>query len=496
MSDAESLHEVLEYYSSWLEFNRDFLRVPGIQVAVYAEGAIAFSAAYGSADVENDVPLTEQHLFQLASHSKTFTATAVMQLVEQGRLRLDDEVGQHVTEIAGTPVGKRTLRDVLAHAGGVTRDGPDGDFWQLTRPFPDRDSLLEVLRQDASAVMPENEQFKYSNIAYGAVGLVIESATGTSYHDHVRTAIVEKLGLSNLAPELDPGRRADYVTGYTGLWYAPRRVPIDLADTGALASAAGFCGNARDLVTYFSAHLPGDERLLTDKSKREMRHPLWQLGQDEWPRYGIGMQVDKVGERQLLGHGGGYPGHVTSTWADADAGIVVAVLTNASDGPSHQLAGGFYKLRDLAQSKERPEPTAELSRFTGRYANLWGVRDIVQLGGRLYGIVPTSADPSAGITRLEPDGDTLKVVEGPGLGAYGEYHRFTFDADGKVESYRDAGGLLTLPFDRFTLPERVTAPARSAQSAPARSATAGARPDHLRRSTGSGRGGSRGRSPR
>jgi CubicO group peptidase (beta-lactamase class C family) len=440
--DPDNLREVLTYYDSWLAFNQNYQRVPGVQAAVYAAGGVAFSAAYGLADVENAVPLTDQHLFRIASHSKTFTATAVFQLVEQGKVRLDDKVGQHVTEIVGTPLGERTVRDLLAHAGGVTRDSTESDWWQLAADFPDRDQLLDVLRQESSAVLEENDRFKYSNIGYGLLGLVVEQASGTSYNGYVQTAIVDKLGLSGLGPELDPARSSEYAAGYSALSYAQERRPIDHVDTRALAAATGFYANARDLVTYFSAHLPGDERLLTDKSKRQMQHPLWQTGDQDWPKYGFGLQLNKVGEQELFGHGGGYPGHITRSLVDGKAGIAVSVLTNTIDGPAQQLAEGFFKLRDLALSKERPERGAELSRFTGRYANLWGVNDIALLGGRLYSINPTGADPSADVVSLEADGDTLKVVDGPGYGSYGECYRFTFDADGRVESLRNAGGLL------------------------------------------------------
>ncbi len=133
---THSVTEALAYYDSWLAFNQRYQRVPGVQVAVYAEDAIAFSAAYGLADVENDVPLTDQHLFRIASHSKTFTGTAIFQLVEQGRLRLDDKVSQHVTEIVGTSVGERTVRELLAHAGGLTRDSLDANWWQLVLGLP------------------------------------------------------------------------------------------------------------------------------------------------------------------------------------------------------------------------------------------------------------------------------------------------------------------------------------------------------------------------
>ncbi|TCC53207.1 serine hydrolase [Kribbella capetownensis] len=456
-SDSENLREVLAYYDTWLAFNQRFQRVPGVQAAVYAGDGVAFSAAYGMADVEDDVPLTEQHLFRIASHSKTFTATAVFQLVEQGRLRLDDKASQHVTEILGTPLGERTVRELLAHAGGVTRDSDAADWWQLQTKFPDRDELLEVLRQESSAVTPENERFKYTNIGYGLLGLVVEAASGTSYTSYVQTAIVDKLGLSGLGPELDPARLTEYAAGYSALSYAPDRVPIEHVDTRALASATGFFGNARDLVTYFSAHLPGDDRLLTDKSKREMQHPLWQTSQDDWPRYGLGLQIAKTGDRRLIGHGGGYPGHITRSMFDRSAGIAVSVLTNAIDGPAGQLAEGFFRLLDLAESKERPGDAADLARFTGRYANLWGVTDIVQLGGRLYVLDPAQGNPADKPTVLEADGDTLLVTEDAGSGVYGQRYVFTFDADGRPETIRAAIGLQLQPIDRFTLPPRVTA---------------------------------------
>jgi CubicO group peptidase (beta-lactamase class C family) len=446
--------EALAYYDSWLAFNQRYQRVPGVQVAVYVEDSIAFSASYGLADVENDVPLTDQHLFRIASHSKTFTGTAIFQLVEQGRLRLDDKVSQHVTEIVGTPVGERTVRELLAHAGGVTRDSLDASWWQLSTAFPDRDQLLEVLRDESSAVIAENERFKYSNIGYGLLGLVVEAASGTPYNSYVQTAIVDKLGLSGLGPELDPARLTEYAAGYSALTYADTRVPIEHVDTRALASATGFFGNARDLVTYFSAHLPGDDRLLSDKSKREMQHPLWTTGADEKARYGLGLAVNKVGDREVFGHGGGYPGHITRTLVDPEHRIVVSVLTNAIDGPASQFAEGLFRLLDLAESKDRGE--GDLHRFTGRFANLWGVTDFVVIGGRLYATDPSSPNPADEPQPLEADGDTLRVTGGNGYGSYGESYRFTFDANGAVETVHGSSGLSLEPIETFTLPERVT----------------------------------------
>ncbi|MEV6284305.1 serine hydrolase domain-containing protein [Kribbella sp. NPDC051770] len=454
--DDRSLTEVLAYYDTWLAFNQRYQRVPGVQAAVYAGERVAFSSAYGSADVEGGVALTTDHLFRIASHSKTFTATAVLQLVEQGRLRLDDKASAHVTEIVGTPLGDRTLRDLLSHAGGVTRDSLEADFWQLATPFPDREHLLAVLRADTSAVLEDNDRFKYSNIGFGLLGLVIEAVTGTSYNEHVQTAVVNKLGLAGLGPELDPARSTEYAVGYSAYAYADQRVPIEHVDTRALAAATGFYGTAHDLVSYWSAHLMGDERLLSDASKRQMQHGLWRTMEEDGPKYGLGLMINQVAKRDVFGHGGGYPGHITRSMVDAERRIAVAVLTNAIDGPAAQLAEGVLKLIDLAVSKERGE--GDLARFTGRFANLWGVMDIALLGGRLYQIDPTGADPTAEPTELSPSGDSaVRVTSGSGYGGFGEDLRFEFDADGKVAEVRGASGLVSRPIEQYSLPEKVTA---------------------------------------
>jgi CubicO group peptidase (beta-lactamase class C family) len=451
--DAENLKEALAYYDRWLAFNQRYQRIPGVQAAVWAENAVAFSAAYGQADLEQGVELTEQHLFRIASHSKTFTATALLQLAEQGKLRLDDVVSTHVTEIAGTPLADRTIRDLVSHAGGVSRDSEEADFWQLGGTFPDREHLLRVVKEPGSAVLTGNDRFKYSNIGFGLLGLVIEAVTGTSYNEFVQTAIVGKLGLTGLGPDLDPARVSEYAFGYSSLAYADQRVPIDHIGTGALASATGFFGNARDLVSYWSAHLPGDERLLTDASKRQMQHPWWTTTSTDWPKYGLGLMVSKVGDRELIGHSGGFPGHISLSLVDTGRRVAVSVLTNAIDGPARQLTETAFKLIDLACSKPRGD-AAGLERFTGRYASLWGVMDIVVLGGRLYATDPSRPDPAEDPTTLEPEGDALRITGGSGYGAIGETYRFTFGPDGSVESVRGSSGL-SRPLDAFTLPDVV-----------------------------------------
>jgi CubicO group peptidase (beta-lactamase class C family) len=210
MTEVSRSHvtDACTYLDSWLAFRCRTDRVPGVQAAVLHDDEVVLSIAHGVSNTSTGAPLTDDHLFRIASHSKTFTATAIMQLVEQGTVRLDDTVVRWVPEVASSSIAAVTVRELLSHAGGVVRDGWDGDFWQLWRTFPDRTELLRVANDDA-AVLPRNERFKYSNVGYSLLGLVIEAATGESYGAYVTEDSGDRLGLLDSGPALDPARSGD-----------------------------------------------------------------------------------------------------------------------------------------------------------------------------------------------------------------------------------------------------------------------------------------------
>jgi len=445
-----SIRAAAAYIDSWLAFRQRYLRVPGVQAAILVEDELVLSTAHGHADVASATELTPTHLFRIASHSKTFTATAVMQLVESGAVRLDDPLKSHLPWITGAPkVADISVREVLGHASGLFRDGDDGDFWQLTRPFPDEDELRALIT-DESAILPPNERFKYSNIGYSLLGLVIAAAAGIPYNDYVTRNIVERLELRDTYPELAAERIADYATGYTGISYRADRIPIDHVDTRGMSAATGFTSTAADVCRYAAAHFFGDDRLIGDASKRLMQHQEWTVDEGGKDGYGLGLGINTVGERRLVGHGGGYPGHSTRTMLDPKERIAVSVLTNAIDGPAQELADGVFKLIDLAE-KSTDEPVgADADRFCGRFANIWGVIDIARLGDQLLVLSPARPDPaeSPSELRVESD-DRLRVVKSLGYGAPGEAYQFDFDGDA-VRSINGAGGMTFYPIESFT----------------------------------------------
>jgi CubicO group peptidase (beta-lactamase class C family) len=448
--DSERLREGVGYADRWIGYQQQLQEIPGLVLAVRYRDNLLLCRGYGFADVERQIAMTPQHIFRIASHSKTFTATAIMQLVERGKLRLDDPLGAYIPWLRGGPA-QATIRQALNHSAGVIRDGSDADFWQLDRPFPTATGLQGM----AEEILPANDRFKYSNIGFSLLGLVIEAASGTPYNDYVSEHIVRRLDLPDTGPETHEGIQDRLVAGYPPRLPGLPQQPIPDVPTGAMSAATGFYSTAEDLCRYASAHFLGNEELLSDASKREMQQPYWEVDGTEGGHYGLGFSVGYVGKRRTVGHGGSFPGHATRTMFDPKDGLAVVVLTNRTGAPAEGLAQQVIKILDYALDGPPGVPdesVADLDRFTGRFGNLWGVTDIVRFGGRLVALAPNDPEPAKNATELEVvDGDTLRIGKTNGYGSPGETVRYSRSPDGTltkivfggVTSYPDvAAGLV------------------------------------------------------
>jgi D-alanyl-D-alanine carboxypeptidase len=446
IADGNPLRAGVAYADRWLEYRRESRDLPGLVAAVQHHGEPLLSKGYGFACLESATAMTPRHVFRIASHSKTFTATAIMQLVEQGRLRLDDRASAYLPWLASDV----TPRQLLNHAAGVIRDGHDADFWQVQAPFPDRDRLRAIA--EGGTIFDPNHTFKYSNIGYGLLGLVIEAVTGGSYNEYVTARIVDRLQLPDTGPEVHAGLTDRLVTGYTTSRFGvPRRaVPLEV-DTQALSPATGFYSTAEDLCRYAAAHLPGDTTLLSDASKREMQQPYWSVEQAD-EHYGLGFSVRQIGKRRMVGHGGGFPGQSTRTLFDPADGLIVVVLSNSTGlgGQAAPVAETIVKIVDFALEKaSAPEVAVAPERFTGRFVNLGGVIDVAAFGNALVLLGPEADNPVERVTDVEVvDADTLRITGGGGYGAPGEPVRYIRDAAGSTERIV-VGGVSSYPVEAF-----------------------------------------------
>ncbi|MFX4272784.1 serine hydrolase domain-containing protein [Propionibacteriaceae bacterium Y1685] len=507
--DADAVRSVAAILPEWLESIRATRQLTGIQVAIWHRGELVTEVAVGPADAVQGIELQTTHRIRIASHSKMFCSLAVLALAERGDLRLDDQLGERVPELADAPVADVTIRDLLSHSAGLTRDDTDARWWQLDRPFPTRDELIEIARTRAVVTDP-GLHLQYSNIGYGLLGLVIESVTGQPFDQAVRELVLDPVGTDGIGPDLPadaPGPEDPYgfAAGHSPLAHGDRRI-VEQIPTNALAAATGFWATAGAIAT-FAGRVLCDGDLLADRWRREMRRRVWTVGESS--HYALGLQQGELHGFAGIGHSGGFPTALTRTWAIPSERLVVSVLGTSVDAPSTDLANRILGLLALAGGRPSPgadsvegeaalggagagrprpdalaeQPTIHLADrdlpapalaevLSGSYASLWGRVRLAVLGGRLFQVDETGTDQAGAAVELSITGVGTDPVDGSPvveLGTWGDsgYGSWAEPMRARIETVADdrlrcSGlwdtGQLLVPSDDFTLPDRITAP--------------------------------------
>lgn len=301
-------------------------RVPGLSVALVVDGEIAWTAGYGSADLENDVPATEATVYRTASVGKPMTATAVMQLAESGDLDLDAPIQRYcpVFPEKRWPV---TTRHLLGHTSGIRHYGGPNEEAELfnTVHYETVQGPLEIFAGDPLLFEPGTDHL-YSTFGYDVLGCVIEGASGTRYLDYMEAHVFGPAKMEDTRDD-DPAalipRRAE---GY-------RLVDGELANSRAVdmsskLPAGGFVTTAPDLARFAIAVMR--HRLVSAETLEAMLTPV-RLRDGEIVPYGLGWGLfpgeDWHGYREAF-HGGVTPQVSGMLYLLPEAELAVAMLMN------------------------------------------------------------------------------------------------------------------------------------------------------------------------
>jgi CubicO group peptidase (beta-lactamase class C family) len=298
-------------------------RLPSVAATVFRGAENLWFGAAGSALLDPPTPPTIDTQYRLGSITKTFTAVLVMQLRDEGRLDLDDRVGQHVPGLAD---GSPTIRRLLSHLSGLQRE-PVGEVWE-TMVAPTRDELLGNLAR-AELVLPPHRRWHYSNLAYALLGEVVARLTGGTWEEALQARLLAPLGLARttLAPE------APYAQGYFVDPYADRATPEPTLEMGGTASAAQLWAPAADLARWGAFLLAPDPAVLSPGTLAEMTHLHAMADQDRWTlAWGLGLMLFRAGDTVLVGHTGGMPGHLAAVAVSRKEGLGAAAFANNSAG--------------------------------------------------------------------------------------------------------------------------------------------------------------------
>jgi len=417
-------------FSAWLEGQIAYRGLPGIVVGVVADQDLVWAQGFGYADVEAKRPMTPATRFRMASHSKLFTATAIMQLREQGKLGLDDQVAKHLpwfkVKAAGPDDAPITIEQLLTHGSGLPREA--GPHW-TTHEFPTAEQL-ESLMADRQAAFPPEVRWRYSNLAYTLAGMVVEANTGERWADYIERNIFRPLGMTSSSVDQNVSGLA---VGYGRRMPDGSRAVIPFVDARGMAAATGITSTVEDMARFVSAQFRtgprGGRQILGTASLREM-HRVRMLENNRASGQGIGFSVSRVRDELQIGHGGGYPGYTTQTFFQPDTRVGVIVLTNTNDSNPLDIANQLMSTVGAAVAKATATQPAvaawhpSWARFAGLYRGRGGDSQVVLLNNRLVIITPNAPNVDNPI-ELEPIGGGLfRYVAPGGGGPVGEVVRF------------------------------------------------------------------------
>lgn len=313
----------------------DYVRrgLPGVVLYVKSPVGV-WNGAAGYAKLETREPMTPMHLHHSGSNAKTYTATAVMLLVEEGKIALDAKINTYLPSSISNRIANgndATVRHLLNHRSGI-REFEDEVKYGVdvaNDPFAARtpDFLLEYV-YDRPALFRAGNAYSYSNTNYLLLALLMDQVLGESHATFMRERIFRRLGLENTYYKMEPGlpRPPGLVNSYGDTYGNGRLVNVSDLQTQKARITAGESGvlaTSHDYARFLEALLRGE--LVTVRSLSEMT---------KWVRpayYGFGLQSVSIRHGPAIGHDGANVGTMTQRWYFPDARTLIVLLTNAGD---------------------------------------------------------------------------------------------------------------------------------------------------------------------
>ena len=407
---------------------------PGTAVAVVRGSDTLLFRGYGMANLELGTPVTVNSVFRIGSVTKQFTASAVLQLVEQGKLALTDTIGQWIPDL---PLAWRgvTVTQLLNHTSGIPSYTDVGDAWvkrwgeEMTGP-----QLLSLVA-DKPVDFPRGTSWRYDNTGYVLLGMLLEARTGHSWGQDFSERFFTPLGMSRTrycaTNVLIPDRASGYSKNGAGPWMNATYLAMSQPH-----AAGALCSTIGDLLTWNRALHNG--RVLKRASYDAMTTPQ---GTALERKYGFALGREALGTHTVLTHGGGINGFLTGNLFIPDAQLSVTVLTNSDDGgPDRlvlQLARAALGIPLEVPPKAIAITASELAAYTGTYDLVVGatrpftftIKDgtliaqlegqgpnaAIPLGNHTFGL---AFDPTLRITFTMVDGKPTKVTLKQGGGTF------------------------------------------------------------------------------
>ena len=415
MSDDSRVATALNMIEAWVDAQLAYEDIPGMSVGIVYDQDLIWSRGFGYADIAERCPATPETIYSICSISKLFTSIAIMQLWEQGKLRLDDPITKFLPwfniQDKYPDAPEITIQGILTHSSGLPREA-DSPYW--TGPehnFPTLDQIKNRLAGQEE-LYPADTFYQYSNLGMAMLGQVVTAASGQAYATYVQEHILKPLGLKDTTPEIPEDQKGEKLaTGYSMKLRDGERREIPFYLVNGIAPAAGFASTVEDLARFASWQFrlleKGGQEILGVNTLKKMHRVHW-LDPDWGAPRGLGFSVSRRDNRVEVGHGGSCPGYRTQLALRPQDKIAVVVMVNAQGVSPSAFAQEIFQFVSpaiLAASEksgeaEKQDPT--LAKFVGRYDRpLGGETHVFIKDGQLVLMSLPSDSPSSSLTKLK-----------------------------------------------------------------------------------------------
>jgi CubicO group peptidase (beta-lactamase class C family) len=362
--------------------------VPSISIALVRDDVIIWKAAFGYANVRTQTPATPETLYNAASTFKAVTATALMQLAEQGKFKLDHPVNRYLGDhqVKDRLQGDKqvTFTHVLSHWSGLTsfpgrRDAAMKPVWARDLP-----KTLEQIVPELYSVRAPEERFEYNNYGYALAGLLIEKISGVEYEKYVCEHLLRPLGITTPHPVYPTPEMVEVMAMPYELAQPPR--PAPQMHTDAYPAGNAYL-TAEEMARFLGAHVSGGvfqgRRIVSEASVKQMHEPRF------GGNYAFGFRVRKTLDgHTMIRHTGRMPGMSSIMIGDVDAQVGVYYMANASDVPEEIANAAMILLRGEAYPPAERQPIQVdakiLDRYVGNYEMGTNVFAVTRQGDKLF----------------------------------------------------------------------------------------------------------------
>ncbi len=448
ISDHHKVAADIKLLETWIKAQMEYYGLPGLSVGIVYDQDLIWSKGFGYATVEKKVPATPQTVYRIASITKLFTCTAIMQLRDQNKLKLDDPIAKYLpwfkikNRFPDAPA--ITIRQLMTHTSGLPREAAF-PYW-TDHEFPTIEKIIATLPKQET-IYPSATKLKYSNLGIALLGQIIVKVSGEAYETYIKNHILKPLNMSNTSVNLTDEHKERLATGYGRRLPDGTRKIMPFIDAKGLTPAANMSSTVEDLAKFISLQFRdgalGNDQILKGSTLREMQRIHWL--QPNWKNgWGLGFSISHRDDKSFVGHGGWVAGFRTQITFCPDEKIGVIVMTNTEDCSPSFFANHIYDLvaptikKAVAMLKKVVEFNPEWKRYVGKYSDPTDWEYEVMILNKelvLYGFdYPPEDNPTASIIQLTPEGEhTFRMT---GENGNGELFVFEMGSDGKVKQIK------------------------------------------------------------